>query len=420
MKKTFAILVILAAALTLPSAAWSQRPSQSGRMYVGDKSTPFAYHVGDGGPVAPASFAVPDGGGGTDCCSRGCADGSCQAAPSHCWNLWGSVEYTLSFTSGRNLPPLVTTGGAPVGVLPGATILFGNSEIGTDSRSGGRVDVGVWLSGAQTFGIGGKWFGLEGATTPFDIASPGTPGSGTVAIPFIDPNIGFLPNAVVLADPAGLPPRQGGVSIRANNDVNVAEAYTRTLLESGNGYRFDLLLGYQFSRIDDDLSIVANTAPLLGATTTFRDSFDCENEFHGGEFGLHGTICKGPWSVNLLGKLGIGQQQQRVTIRGTQTPAVLPDPGGIFARNGRNTGVFERDRICYLPEAGVTLNYALLEGLNVSIGYQFLYWSSVVLAGDQIDTTVNFLNGAPNRPAFAFRDTDMWIQSLTLGLSFAY
>jgi hypothetical protein len=58
-------------------------------------------------------------------------------------------------------------------------------------------------------------------------------------------------------------------------------------------------------------------------------------------------------------------------------------------------------------------------------GYTFLYWSSVVRAGDQIDLTVNpnLLSdtpGGPARPSFAFHETGIWAQGLSLGVELAW
>jgi hypothetical protein len=60
--------------------------------------------------------------------------------------------------------------------------------------------------------------------------------------------------------------------------------------------------------------------------------------------------------------------------------------------------------------------------LKFTIGYNLIYWSDVALAADQIDTTVNLTQAGgnplvgPARPAFAFRETDYWLQGLTLGV----
>jgi len=54
-----------------------------------------------------------------------------------------------------------------------------------------------------------------------------------------------------------------------------------------------------------------------------------------------------------------------------------------------------------------------------------LYWSNVVLAGNQIDRAVNLsqnpgpIVGEP-RPAFAFQRSDYWVQGLNVGLQYRW
>jgi hypothetical protein len=66
--------------------------------------------------------------------------------------------------------------------------------------------------------------------------------------------------------------------------------------------------------------------------------------------------------------------------------------------------------------------------IHLGIGYNFLYWSNVVRAGDQIDRVVNpqqvpALQGAASaatRPAFTFNGTDFWAHGLACSLEFRF
>ena len=103
----------------------------------------------------------------------------------------------------------------------------------------------------------------------------------------------------------------------------------------------------------------------------------------------------------------------------------LTGPGGIFAQT-TNMGTYKRDKIAYVPEITFNVNRRLTERLDFTVGYSFMYWSSVVLAGDQIDTTVDggLFNSGPgngvNRPSFTFRETDFFMHSLSLGMNFRF
>src|SRR5262245_31571922 len=72
--------------------------------------------------------------------------------PPSCPRIWVRGEYLLWWLSAPKLPPLVTTSppGTPqidAGVLgsPGTAVLFGDSHVNGDVRSGGRVTLGGWL-----------------------------------------------------------------------------------------------------------------------------------------------------------------------------------------------------------------------------------------------------------------------------------
>jgi hypothetical protein len=57
--------------------------------------------------------------------------------------------------------------------------------------------------------------------------------------------------------------------------------------------------------------------------------------------------------------------------------------------------------------------------VTATVGYTFLYISSVVRPSDQIDRSVNI--APPNtRPAFSFHATDFWTQGVNLGLEIRF
>src|SRR5262249_34874117 len=110
--------------------------------------------------------------------------------------------------------------------------------------------------------------------------------------------------------------------------------------------------------------------------------------------------------------------------------------GGLLALPS-NIGSESRDRFSVVPEAGVSLGFAVMNGVRLSVGYNFLYWSSVVRPGDQIDRRLGVLQipGSPPLPSppfgptlptnptvpqRLFKDTDFWAHGLTVGLEFTF
>ena len=170
-------------------------------------------------------------------------------------------------------------------------------------------------------------------------------------------------------------------------------------------------------------------------TATTRDLFQVENKYDAGTVGLMGEFYNGPLTIQMTGKIGVGNMNQRVAISGSNSVAGVASGGGIFAQdqaaNGGpvfNIGNYRRNLLVWSPEANIKANYCVSDRVSVSVGYTLLYWTRVALAGDQVDVNVNrdvlfngpFQAGGSANPAFAFRDTDFWVQSIDIGLLFNY
>jgi hypothetical protein len=136
-------------------------------------------------------------------------------------------------------------------------------------------------------------------------------------------------------------------------------------------------------------------------------------------------MARGQWSLDALYKVGIGNMRQEVTIVG-QTIATQPNqppitvPGGLFAQPS-NSGTFERNELCFIPELTLNLVYHVNCCLNFHAGYNIIWFSDVALTGDQIDRRVNLNQMGPSAlPAFVFNDDDYWLQGINLGMSWDF
>ena len=89
------------------------------------------------------------------------------------------------------------------------------------------------------------------------------------------------------------------------------------------------------------------------------------------------------------------------------------------------TGSVDSCIFAVVPEVRVGVGYRLTDCIQVTVGYNLMWWTNVVRAGDQIDLAVN-----PNQlppvvgpiavQAPGIRDTTMWVQGLSLGVLFNY
>jgi len=351
---------------------------------------------------------------------------------------WGTFEALLWWGKGRTVPPLVTT--SPQGTVQddagvlgrtGTEVLFGNGTVGNQIAAGARADFGFWIDPCENLGIGAKVWGIDGDKTGYSASSPAS--DPILARPFYnvvldrqDSLLVAFPNLVT-----------GDINVTTDSSVIGVEAYLRSSMFAGCGYNVDLIGGYHFVQLSDELSVTSRSVSTdpggvvpVGTTFDVADFFDTTNDFHGGEIGFTGEARHGRWTLSGLAKLSVGNMRQRVRIDGTSaitTPNSTPTvtAGGLLALP-TNMGRYSRDKVALIPEVNLTLAYRLRDWLNLSVGYNAIYWTDVVLSGDQIDMNVNptQLNGGiligPAAPTFAYRNTDYWMHGLTLGATITY
>jgi hypothetical protein len=371
-----------------------------------------------------------------------------SGAPSR---FWVKGEYLLWWIKDSQLPALITTGvpGATVlpGVLgqPGTTVLFGGGDVDSQVRSGGRFTAGLWLDNSQTIGLEGNYFFLGSRSVPFDRASNGATGSEVIARPFFDVMSG-IQNAQLVAFPGIV---SGEIHLSSSSRLQGAELNMTcnpccTPCCCGCNYRVSLLGGFRYLQLDEGLGITESSqvnpalpagSPLFGGSTIAgSDQFDTRNSFYGGQIGAHAEIWWGRLFADVIGKVALGATNEAVDVHGT---TVITSPAGTtsvtpagFLASGSNSGHFTRDVFAVVPEIGINVGWQITTFLRASVGYTFLYWSSVARPGDQVDvglsgtqlpTDTRFNPGAgPVRPAVLLRSTDFWAQGINFALEFCY
>jgi hypothetical protein len=345
-------------------------------------------------------------------------------------------EYLMWWLKEQHTPPLVTTSPpASNGILgmPGTVVLFGGSGVGGDLRSGMRLTAGAWCDDEGLMGVEASGFFLGQRSLHFSANSSTFP---VLARPFFSITQG-TESAQVAASP-GL--SQGTVSVGGPSSLWGAEIDLRCNLCCGCLGRLDFLVGPRYLQLDEGLHIseyllgLSGAGQFAGSHINVSDSFNTRNQFYGGQLGLNYEFAYGPWSLDLLGKLALGEVHQVVDVSGGQviispTGAVTTFNGGLLAL-ATNSGHFTRDRFAVLPELGITLGFQVTDWCRLSVGYSFLYLSSVVRPGDQIDRVLNvtripnFVPGAvpsgPLRPMPLIHDTDFWAQGINFGVEFRF
>lgn len=341
------------------------------------------------------------------------------------YGLWTDIEFMVAWRSQSDTPPLVTTS-PNNGVLPAASILFGDEALGGEARPGGRLTVGGWLDSSYSWAIEGRLLSLSEQSVRF---SDNSSNNIVLARPFINlmPQGGGIvgDNAFVIASPGV---STGTVNVTDNADIWVGDITFRRLLFESAGTEVDLLLGYTSSQIDESLLMQSSSLLIAGNGLDVFDLFETENQYQAGHLGFRVDSYGCGWSIRLRGQLALGSMEQSVRIRGSQTStAVGVNPvvtsGGLYAQS-TNIGDYQRRRFAVSPEFDLTVGRQLSDRVELSVGYMFLYWNRVVQPGDQIDISLNPnqpppLN-EPQRPSFGFQEDGYFVHGLKFGLNASF
>src|SRR5205814_2326867 len=117
------------------------------------------------------------------------------------------------------------------------------------------------------------------------------------------------------------------------------------------------------------------------------------NRFYGGQVGANAEVRRGRLSLEGRAKVALGVTNQTIDVNGFQT---ITTPAGVTSQftGGlpalpTNIGHFTQNRFSVVPDVGVRVGYYLSDNVRVYVGYDLLYWSSVVRPGDQIDLVIN-------------------------------
>ncbi|MEI8371265.1 MAG: BBP7 family outer membrane beta-barrel protein [Planctomycetota bacterium] len=342
--------------------------------------------------------------------------------------LWFRGEALLWWLRGGQTPPLLTTSSgttsqAEAGVLPGATVLFGDQELNTGLHAGSRLTFGLWLDSCEESGLEFSYLILGENRQAYNNASDGVP---ILARPYFNVS-GGSETSILIAYPNF---SSGTFSATSTENFQGAEALWRRAVVHGCNGRIDFLAGYRFLRLTDGLEIasVQDSAIQPGAKVGIADTFHTRNDFNGADVGFATQWHRNRWSLDTLLKLGIGQTNTQVLINGSTTVNNgTPLSGGLLALPS-NMGSHESRQFSVIPEIGLTLGYDLTSRLKATVGYTLLYWSNVARPGDQIDLNVDPNQfptqlvpvGTGTKPAFVLHTSDFWAQGLNLGLDYRF
>ena len=360
---------------------------------------------------------------GTEWLDEAVPAGPCNCgACTECGNYWFDADFLMWWRRAQAPPVLASTN-----FLPNGQILFGGENIGNDMRVGARFEAGGYLNYDHVRSVEGRFWALGKSRSTFD--SNDLNPTVSVLRPFID----VEPGSPTFNQEIGLPINNIGGSVGSMQVALEANVWGGDLLfrhqfHQGHGARGDILFGYHGSRIDEDIVIEQNFTN-QGVDFYGRDVFNTKNDFHGLVLGVQVVSRQGPWTIDVLGKVAMGDVHQRVNISGFETRddgvTVETTPGSLLALP-TNIGYRERNKFAVMPEVALETRWQCLENVELSLGYTYLFWSDVMQAGETIDRTINgsqtsggTLNGVA-RPGFIFQDGTYWVHGVNFGLTWTY
>jgi hypothetical protein len=371
---------------------------------------------------APHTFSDPLS---SDCDGGACFQSSCGSQGTCCINpcspfallsqrLYIRAESASFWGSGQVLPTLVTSNG---------NALFGGREIGTASVPGFRSDVGIWLDDCQSRAVVVRMF--YGGDNDLGLITDSN------AFPNLElPFLSVATNPATQSQALVAVPGQLSGNVNANLSSNVygGDLLFRRMLARDNLGRWDWLMGYQTARLSESLSLQSTRETIpAGTTNSVTDSFDVKNQFHGATFGFSGDVRDGCWYFGGMFKLGLGNMDRSVSIRGSQTTTVAGVPNttasGLHASSRTNSGNYSFDTFVVSPELNLTAGYKLTPKLDFTVGYNLLRLPKVTRVTDALDPRLAVDDAAvPTQmnPAFVFSESNFTLHSLNLGLQWNY
>ncbi|XZE45906.1 BBP7 family outer membrane beta-barrel protein [Pirellulaceae bacterium SH467] len=346
------------------------------------------------------------------------------------------VEAGTFWGDGQNLPSLVTTrrpanDPATDGLIGRSdTIpLFGGREVLDDSTQGVRGEIGLFFDPCRTRGFMIRLFDASSNSESYNSASTGEP---VVMRPFFS-TADNAQSTIAIQYPGST---SGSIAASITSDVYGGDLLYRKTIHQDHAGRFEFLAGYQMMRLDESLSLVSsstaltNTPAPTGTISILEDHFATSNRYHGAAFGFNTHLREGCWSLGAMAKLGLGNVDREVSIRGASQITVPGNPpstssstNGLLARN-TNEGLYETNTFVVSPEVALSLGYRFTRGLEATVSYSFLTLPKTARVGDQLDPQLASNLGNPPTgtatPRFSLVESNYSLHSLSYGLQYRY
>jgi hypothetical protein len=359
-------------------------------------------------------------------------------SPGGCYleRIWFNADYLLwKLREGPSSWPLVVQGTLANGVdpfQPGAVTLFGGSGLNWDMSNGARVDFGGWLPGSTKIGIEATGQITE-VKTLTRAAQSGPLGIPVLGIPFINELTGAVDSLF-----AAVPGSPGTISGSAKTQM-----WTTEIDLVGNVYRHqyfsaNIIGGFAYFSLQEGLNVqFASTGNpngfFLGAPnaepTSMLDQINTRNNLYGGEIGAQFEYRYRALTLDFESRLAMGVTHQILDVNGYSQAGATRVPGGLFTQL-TNIGSRSANEFGVVPQLHGQLGWQATKWLRLVCGIDFLYASSMIRPGNQIDNVVNptlvpfrpefGLAAGTARPTQLFNISDFYALGVSFGIHVRY
>ncbi len=331
--------------------------------------------------------------------------------------------------------PLVSTGGLGQGVIGqnDTTVLFGTNRFDYERFFGFQAHGGTWLNCLHTWGIDFGGFFLEQRSINTGFASDAG-GNPLLARPFTNA-VTVAPASFVVAAPGLL---AGNVTVHSDSQFWGGDINLIRNLTSCEDWNFDLLFGFRYLDLAENLRVASTSQVLPGGALTLNlniplntlsvtDRFFTRNQFYGGQIGGRFERWSGFSQGQATNGTLVTQQGGLLAVANVAIPPVAPGARTIlFGNNGRTT----TDWFEVVPEVGVQFGMQVTDAIRVSAGYNYLFMNSVARPGSQVNGNINPAlvpsssvfgsPSGPNQPLVNSKQETFFAHGVVLNLEFRY
>lgn len=389
--------------------------------------------------------------------------------------MWIEGEYLLWKIKKNPLPvPLVTQGSLSdpiIGALgqSGTKIKLGKQPIDMGWMNGIQVIAGLWLTPSQQIGLEASYFLLPTKTRKKSLLTSGEIGSPTYAVPIYDVTglwgLNGVPGESIYLLPGPLetsPGFYGDFNLKLSSQCQGAQLNGIFGIAEGHLFLLNAIIGFRWFQLKEHLNFRVSTHTVPGFPDGFsfadtKDSFKTDNNYCGGQVGIGAGYTSRLFDLRGIFQAGLGAVLEAIHIRGslktsdgnlfyeTKNTANETLKGGIFAQK-TNIGTHHRQIFAALVDANIQARLKISRHLELDAGYSFLWISALARPGKQIDRKINptltaladasretvGTQQAPTpfgmpgpaqpkqgakRPKFSLKNSDFWVQGLTVGVT---